>query len=102
MNNLDKIASLKAELHKLEKEQAEFNALSEDKQLAITLHELMCNWNHVDGCGWQYEVSKGVHNWHGYAHKSWLENAQKLIKLCAWDNVELSTAVEILKMGRGF
>ncbi|AGY46703.1 hypothetical protein BigBertha_195 [Bacillus phage BigBertha] len=102
MNNLSKIASLKAELEKLEKEQEEFNALSEDKQLAITLHELMCNWNHTDGCGWGYETNGGTHNWDGYAHKKWLEHAQQLIKLCAWDNVDLSTAVEILKMGKGF
>ncbi|AGT13474.1 hypothetical protein TROLL_203 [Bacillus phage Troll] len=102
MNNLSKIASLKAELEKLEKEQAEFNALSEDKQLAITLHGMMCNWNHVDGCGWDYEVSKGTHNWNGYAHKNWLEKSKELIKFCAWENVEIPVAVEILKLGKGF
>lgn len=102
MNNAEEILRLQAQIRKLENEQEAFDALSEDKRLAITLHELMCNWNHVDGCGWEYEISKGTHNWNGYAHKKWVENAKQLIKLCAWDNVELSTAVEILKMGRGF
>lgn len=102
MNNLDKIASLKAEIDKLEREQALFESLSEDKQLAIALHDMKCTWNHTDGCGWYYEISNGSHNWTGHAHESWLNKAKELIKLCAWENVKVESALEILKLGKGF
>lgn len=102
MNYSEEILRLQAQIRTLEKEQAAFDALSEEKQLAIILHDLMCTWNHTDGCGWCYEFSGGVHNFSGQAHKDWLEKAKELIKICAWNHVEVEAAVDILKLGKGF
>lgn len=44
-------------------------------QLAIALHDKMCRWNHTDGCGWMYQIHKGVHDWNAHEHSAWLNKA---------------------------
>ncbi len=73
-----KIAEHRRQIAELEAEQAAFQAMTPNQQLAITLHDVLCNWNHTDGCGWFYEVHKGVDDWHGHAHASWLQRATKI------------------------
>ncbi len=51
------------------------------KELATALHQLSCNANHMDQCGWFYETlesDKGVFDWYGAAHKRYLDKAEKL------------------------
>jgi hypothetical protein len=43
------------------------------KPLAIRAHDLLCQYNHTDGCGWGYESQGGQHNWQSHAHIRWLE-----------------------------
>lgn len=46
-----------ASVAKRKAEEAELDSrplLSEEKELATELHELLCRWNHTDGCGWLY------------------------------------------------
>ena len=75
-----KIAELEAELQEVRKEKEAFVALSNDRQLAILLHEILCHWNHTDGCSWHYEMDKGKHRWDNQAHSSYLKKAQAIIK----------------------
>ena len=45
------------------------------KPLAVRAHDLLCQWNHTDGCSWHYEIKDGEHNeWVGEycAHARWL------------------------------
>lgn len=49
--------------------------------LACTLHSKNCSSNHTDGCGWYYEMHRGVHDWTGHAHQRYLEQARDILKL---------------------
>lgn len=42
------------------------------KQLAIMLHNHLCNANHTDQCSWGYEGS----DWNKPTHKRWLAKAR--------------------------
>lgn len=53
-------------------------AQSPDGQLAIFLHDKFCRLNHTDGCAWHYDFVKGVHNWNGYEHRRYLQEAKDL------------------------
>ena len=77
--NILKAAYEKA-LAKLQKERELLSELTPDRQLAIRLHELKCNSNHTNGCGWYYEFDKQQHKWSGYAHTHYLNQAKALIK----------------------
>ena len=50
-------------------------------ELAIGLHDIMCKWNHTDGCSWYYEYSskENIHDWNGSSHLSYLNKADILI-----------------------
>ena len=47
------------------------------KKLAIYLHKNFCYANHTDACGWEYEFKKKDHDWSGYSHKHYLDQAAK-------------------------
>ena len=49
-----------------------------DTELAEALHDMLCRWNHTDGCGWFYETDEKT-KWSGYAHKAYLDKARKLM-----------------------
>lgn len=36
------------------------NITEEEKRLAEVLHNIMCHWNHTDGCGWEYDTWDSV------------------------------------------
>lgn len=55
-------------------------AMTVQGQLAIKLHDKFCRWNHIDGCGWDYEFVDSKHNWNGYAHKEYWNKAGKILK----------------------
>ena len=66
------ISKLKIQLAELEAEKASLSKLTASEQLAIYLHKAFCHDNHVDGCGWEYEI-KAVHkhDWSQHAHSRW-------------------------------
>lgn len=51
--------------------------------IAEMLHRLRCNYNHTDGCGWDYEKDYNKGNpskmWAQSAHLSYLRLAKKLM-----------------------
>lgn len=49
------------------------------KELAILAHDVLCSWNHTDGCGWGYEVDGKDHNWSAHAHYRYLERVDELV-----------------------
>lgn len=65
--------------------------LSEDiKQLATTLHNTFCKWDHTEGCAWGYEEGEwaraknhgwalGMWNDDMRAHNRWRINAEKVL-----------------------
>lgn len=77
-----KIAQAKKDLAELEKALVEEREKSPDQSLAETLHGLLCNWNHTDGCGWFYEFKDKKPDWSGHSHATYLGKAHKLISCC--------------------
>lgn len=70
------IAEHQRAIKELDAERAAFGAMTEDQQLAMSLHDAFCRWNHTDGCGWFYEVHKGIDDWDGHSHARWLTNVK--------------------------
>lgn len=51
-------------------------------EVVIKLHDKFCHYDHTEGCGWHYEISKGIHQWggNGTAHHRWMETATNLVE----------------------
>lgn len=45
---------LQKQLEETQKKIKELESLTESQRLAEFLHDIMCHWNHTDGCGWYY------------------------------------------------
>lgn len=96
----EEIERLRAEADRLERLDREFAALPEEYRLAITLHEMMCHHNHVDGCSWEYEGSQGRVDWNGHAHSRYLQKALVIKGFCQRAGIATDKAVEILKIAK--
>lgn len=48
------------------------------KALAARAHDLLCPYNHTDGCSWGYEEG-ATDEWKGSAHHRWLTKIDKLV-----------------------
>lgn len=48
------------------------------RPIAERAHNLLCQWNHTDGCSWGYE-ERAEDPWSCDAHYQWLERYDKLI-----------------------
>ena len=66
-------------LNRLKETKNRQDTLEPAPKIAIYLHDNLCIANHADGCGWHYEISRGIHNWIGNEHKTWLCRARKLV-----------------------
>lgn len=56
-------------------------ALEPLKALAEKAHDILCRWNHTDGCGWGYEQDSktGAPHWDGWAHRRWLTHIAAIV-----------------------
>ena len=97
MSNTERIKELRKEADRLEAADREFDALSEIEKLAITLHDMLCHWNHIDGCSWTYESTKGRHDWTGHAHSAYMQKAIIVKAICDRNHISVDAAIEILK-----
>lgn len=51
-----------------------------NERIAILMHDHRCPHNHMDACGWHYEIEAGnVHNWKAATHFRWLQKSDGLI-----------------------
>lgn len=89
MTREEKLKELEDEIAKLKEEHAEQLSLSEDRQLAEFLHDKLCKWNHVDGCGWFY------YNWTdpGQDRTVWINKARRVLKV-----VDIDTAKKVVNL----
>jgi hypothetical protein len=70
-------------------------------ELAELMHSKQCNFNHTDACGWYYENSpgyrKGENKWtRGWAHKDYLEKANRLVKKLDMSIEDIAKVMEAL------
>lgn len=49
------------------------------RELAKRMHDLLCEYNHTDGCSWGYEGDYGEDAWAEPTHKRWLAHAENLV-----------------------
>jgi hypothetical protein len=77
----------------LEKKKKEDQSLTPTQRLAKELHDVLCLFNHTDGCSWEYEK-----DWNDWAHAQWLGHAQKLQKACEEENIEVSSLLRIIPL----
>lgn len=47
------------------------------KALAARAHDLLCPYNHNDGCSWGYEKN----DWNSFSHAYWLRHYDSLLKV---------------------
>lgn len=101
-SNVDKIAALRREADELEAAEKAFQAQPEDQQLAIKLHSMLCGWNHIDGCSWEYEGDGGKTDWNGHAHSRYLVKGRKMLSFCQTHGISTKDAVAILGIAEEF
>ena len=92
------IAQKKKELADLEKQLESAKAEPEDIKLARKLHDMLCEWNHTEGCGWYYEFRDKKEDWTGHAHAQYLGKARRLMHFCKKKSIGTQFAIEIFKM----
>jgi hypothetical protein len=100
-----KIKELETELVKLREQEAVFENMTDEQRIAITLHDMLCIYNHTDGCGWHYEIGhghrEGLHDWRGSAHAPYLTKAIKLTHFCQANGLHANKAIEMLRLIKG-
>lgn len=89
-----KISELKKDISKLEREKRGIELMNTYQRIAYELHEKFCKSDHVEQCGWFYEIKDGTHNWDGSTHKDQLEKAKKLLN-AGYQIVDLEKLDEI-------
>lgn len=93
---IEKISKLKEDvkraeyrLHEAEDLHAKLK-VGDSKAVATYLHETECRSNRVDGCSWAYEK-----DFSGSEKSRWLNKANKLIKICHENRIDIMLALEI-------
>lgn len=110
MSNKESIAKLRAEADALEAADKAFDELPGEYRLAITLHSHLCNANHTDGCGWEYEylqkphgwVGPSAHDWNGHAHSRYLTKAVQVQKFCGVRGITTDVAIDLVKLIKAY
>lgn len=73
-------------------------SLSPTHQLAISLHDKLCTWNHTDGCGWHYFIKDGVHDWGDYSHEKYLQKARMVMARLKCEPVTEHNVADFIKI----
>ena len=53
--------------------------INKQRELAIHYHATRCHANHIDQCGWTYEIRVSVHDWNASSHYGWFQKVPALI-----------------------
>jgi hypothetical protein len=98
MSNAEQIRKLEEQIAALRTEDERIAAMLPEQRLAVSLHTLLCHHNHVDGCGWEYESSKGIADWTGHSHSHYLKKAVIVDTFCKRVGITTENAVELMKL----
>lgn len=102
MSNASKIKELEKQIAALRTEDERLAAMLPEQRLAISLHSLLCHYNHIDGCSWEYEGSKNIPEWTGHAHSRYLTKAITINSFCNRVGITTDNAIELLKLMREY
>jgi hypothetical protein len=90
----ENIKDIDLELQKLEEKKLDLleqrnklDKLTKSQLLANIIHKKQCRWNHIDGCGWDYESWDNP----GYSRLEYLKKAESMLK-----NTNFETAVIVI------
>ena len=85
------IAKLEEKIKELKKEKEAHQNLQDNEKLAILLHSKMCRFNHIDGCGWFYQMKNGIPTWKEYSQEEYLKKANKIIFEAKTQNINFKS-----------
>lgn len=66
-------------------------------ELAISMHDKLCHWNHTDGCGWHYQIKNGIHDWNEHDHRIWLNKAVLVMNMVKTQTITCENVTEFFK-----
>jgi len=72
-------AALEEKIEELKQREERLAALSEDRQMAIYLHDTCCKRNHIDECAWLYDMENDIPKFSRPDSLHYLSKAQRLI-----------------------
>ena len=87
------IREKKKRLEAMREEEPRLQRYGPEYTLAVALHQKFCHWNHIDVCGWRYEIKNSIHDWTGSSHKMYLEKAQKVLNEV---NLDVETILKVV------
>lgn len=95
MNDIrGRINAHQLELEKLQEEQRKWEALLPEQRVAEEIHELLCNWNHTDGCGWFY----GSWNSMGHPRGEYLKKAKAVLQVVDGDEAKAHAVISAFRV----
>lgn len=86
------IARLEKEIQILKEKRKRFEEQPIEVQIATRLHEILCKWNHTDGCSWFY----CEHDWTDDTHKMYLSKAMTLLDFSKFYNIKPEYLVDLI------
>ena len=92
MDYSEEIREKEKELAILKEKQNKHSELPEAYKLAEVLHSKLCHWNHIDGCGWDYENWDNVKGGDSGSRGRYLEKSINII-----NKVGYETALKVIK-----
>lgn len=90
----DELQKLQAQLEETVNEPLEYS-------VAKFLHGSMCHHNHIDDCGWYYEIVNDNHNWDCSQHKVYLNTSRKLLKYCESKEIDINDVIHAFEIIKG-
>ena len=99
---LQEIEAKQEELDKVQAELDELQAMDPVEGLATELHDMLCTWNHVDGCSWEYTHGKPDKWTKCETHKRWLAKAEKLHAAMERLNISVEDFFELMTIAKSY
>jgi hypothetical protein len=88
----ERARELRAEADRIERDAKKHASSPVEQRIAEALHSMFCHWNHIDGCGWEYE------SWErpGWSRDNYLKKARKTIENCTELGLSAETVLLVL------
>ena len=94
------IDDLRAKIEGLEALKLHLKGMNPVEHAAIALHDTFCTHNHIDGCGWMYEIDGGIHDWTRSEHGRWWHRANLVLAECERRGITFEEGLNLAQLMR--